>query len=370
MSNTADAPAPVAKTGARQPLADPADIEVIAPNFKRRLSGVTTTVMRVLPEQAKTVRVATAGVPLATAVPRVAWSRIAALWRPPARRRFRIWHARRNLEMAAGVLLRDVLRMPLRLVFTSAAQRDHTRWTKFLIRRMDGLIAASRRAAGYLKRPATVIPHGIDTDALRPPASRRAAKAALGYPPDAILVGCFGRIRHQKGTDVFVEAMVAVLPAHPSACAVVLGRATAEHVRFLEDLKRRVDAAGLADRIRFLGEVPDTGPWYEALDVFVAPQRWEGFGVTPLEAGAHAVPVVATTAGAFPDIVSDRVSGRLVPPDDLPALTEAVGELLVDAGLRRRLGSAARERIAAEFSLAREAAAINAVYERLWTEAR
>src|SRR6185436_20692965 len=155
------------------------------------------------PEQAKAVRIATFGVPFGVAAPRVPWSRLTGLWRAPRERRFRIWHARRNIEMAAGVVLRDVLRMPFRLVFTSAAQRDHTSWTKFLIRRMDAVIATSARSAAYLQRPATVIPHGIDTAAFRPPASRAAAKAALGIK-DAVLIGCFGRVRPQKGTDVFV----------------------------------------------------------------------------------------------------------------------------------------------------------------------
>jgi mannosyltransferase len=115
-----------------------------------------------------------------------------------------------------------------------------------------------------------------------------------------------------------------------------------------------------------MGEVPATGPWYEALDLFVAPPRAEGFGVTPLEAAAYGLPVVATTVGAFPEILADRATGRLVPPGDAAALTAAIRGFLADPEMRRRFGLAARERVAREFSLAREAAAINAVYARLW----
>jgi mannosyltransferase len=368
MSNTAEAPA-VRSADRLQPIAEPAEIDVVAPNFKRRLSGITSTVVRVLPEQGKSVRIATLGVPFAVAAPRIPWSRLARLWRPPLGRRFRIWHARRNIEMAGGVLLRDILRMPLRLVFTSAAQRDHKRWTRFMIGRMDAVIAASARAASYLKRPATVIPHGVDIDALRPPVSRAAAKAAVGMGGGP-LVGCFGRVRHQKGTDVFVEAMIALLPEFPSVRAVVLGRATGEHTAFLDGLKRRVAEAGIADRVTFAGEVPDTAPWYQALDLYVAPQRWEGFGVTPLEAGAYGLPVVATTVGAFPDIIADGVTGTLVEPGNLPALVQAIRPFLADPERGRRFGQAGRQRVARDFSLAREAARINAVYQRLWDEAR
>ena len=91
MSNTAEAPAVPARDRL-QPIADPAEIDVVAPNFKRRLSGITSTVVRVLPEQGKSVRIATLGVPFAVAAPRIPWSRLAALWRrqnrksTPARR--------------------------------------------------------------------------------------------------------------------------------------------------------------------------------------------------------------------------------------------------------------------------------------------
>ena len=369
MSNTADAGAAPA-WGRHQPPADPAEIDVVAPNFKRRLSGITSTLLRILPEQAKTIRIATAGVPFGATVPRLSWPALLRLRRPPEGRPFRIWHARRNTEMAGGVLLRDVLRMPLRLVFTSASQRHHTWWSRFLIARMDAVIATSGKTAAYLKRPATVVMHGIDTVVLRPAVTRTDAKGALGLG-EGLLVGCFGRIRHQKGTDVFVDAMIATLPDFAGARAIVLGRATGEHATFLAGLKRKVADAGLESRILFPGEVPAdaTAGWYAALDVFVAPQRWEGFGVTPLEAGASAVPVVATTVGAFPEVIRDGVTGILVPPGDVAAMAAAVNALLADAKLRQRLGAASRERIARDFTIAGEAAAINAVYRGLWDRA-
>src|SRR6185295_11618547 len=103
-----------------------------------------------------------------------------------------------------------------------------------------------------------------------------------------------------------------------------------------------------------------TRAWYQALDVYVAPQRWEGFGVTPLEAGAYGLPVVATTVGAFPDIIADGVTGTLVEPGDLPALVQAIRAFLADPERGRRFGQAARLRVARDFSLAREATRINA----------
>ena len=70
--------------------------------------------------------------------------------------------------MIAGVLLRDVLRAPLKLVFTSAAQRDHQPLTKWLIRRMDAVIATNQRSASFLEVPHTVIMHGVDLEKFHP----------------------------------------------------------------------------------------------------------------------------------------------------------------------------------------------------------
>ncbi len=148
--------------------------------------------------------------------------------------------------------------------------------------------------------------------------------------------------------------------------ALVMGRATEGHEAFLGELKARAAAAGLADRIRFMPEVPvhDIADWYRALDLYVAPQRWEGFGLTPLEAMACGVPVVATRVGAFEEIVTED-TGSLVPPGDVPALASAIAALLDDAARRNRAGRAALERVRSRFRLDAEAAALVAVYRRL-----
>ncbi|MGO8425835.1 glycosyltransferase, partial [Rhizobium ruizarguesonis] len=109
--------------------------------------------------------------------------------------------------------------------------------------------------------------------------------AATGLP-GRHLIGCFDRVRHQKGTDLFVRAMIELLPQHTEWTAVVSGRVTAEHVAFADKRKADVAAAGLSDRILFRGEVPDIKIWYRRLTLYVAPSRNEGFGRTPLEAMA------------------------------------------------------------------------------------
>lgn len=345
---------------------DVGDLEVVAPNFKRRLSGVTSTIIQLAPEQAKSLRIATLGPGLPAHLPRVSWWQVFGLLRKPRNRPFRIWHARRNTEMLGGVVLRDIFRAPLKLVFTSASQRKHTGWTRFLIGRMDAVVATSAKTAAYLTVPNSVVLHGIDTDRFSPPADKADSVRAVGLDRAQNYVGCFGRVRHQKGTDLFVDAMIALLPSRPGWTAIIAGRTTVEHQSFEAELRSRIEAAGLTDRIRFVGEHTDIQRWYQALSLFVAPQRWEGFGLTPIEAMACGVPVVAADVGAFSELVVDGKTGAVVPPDDLAAMTAAVAPFMDDGAMRATAGIAALAHVRENFPLEREVRQLRAVYDALW----
>lgn len=337
-------------------------VHVIVPNFKKRLSGVTSTIIQLVPLQAEKIGIATLGPGLPDHLPKLRWWQVPGLLRRPAGAPQRIWHARRNPEMLAGVVLRDVFRAPLKLVFTSASQRHHTRWTRFLIRRMDRVIATSHKTAAYLQVPNTVVMHGIDLNRFRPAPDRVEAAQALGLDPSRLYAGCFGRIRHQKGTDLFVDSMIALLPRHAEWSAIVAGRATAENKPFEDELKARVAKAGLADRILFVGEHRDIERWYRALSLYVAPQRWEGFGLTPLEAMASGVPVVAADVGAFSELVQDGATGTLVPRDDLESMKRATERWMADDTGRKTAGDRGREHMIANFSLRGEADRLDAIY--------
>ena len=280
------------------------------------------------------------------------------------RDRPRVWHARRNTEMLLGLVLRHALRRRLRLLFTSAAQRRHSRYTRALIGRMDAVVATSAAAASYLERPAEVVPHGVDASAFRPSADREAERAALGLPP-GLWVGCFGRVRPQKGTDLFVEAMLALMPGRPALRAMVVGRA--DDAAFARGLRERIEAAGMAGRFRWAEGLSweALAAHHRAMDLYAAPQRWEGFGLTPLEAMASGVPVVAATVGAFPDLVAEGETGALVPPGDADALAAAMAPLLDDPPRREAMGRAARAHVEARHAIEREAAALERVYRRL-----
>lgn len=345
---------------------DPDTIDVIAPNLKRRYSGVSSTVFRLVPLQARKIAIATTGPVLPDDIPQFSLSKLLFLSRSGPSG-YRVWHARRNIEMLVGLLLKVVLRKRLKLVFTSAAQRRRGEYSRWLIRRMDAVIAASGKAKSYLGVPAKVVLHGIDAQVFLPPTDRAALRNELGLDPDALIVGCFGRIRKQKGTDLFVDSMIDLLPRHPSAQGIIMGGVTRDQQGFVDELKAKIVAAGLTDRLRILPE--DKGftiaPWFQASDIYVAPQRWEGFGLTPLEAMSCGVPVVATRVGAFEDLVVPEKTGFLVQPEDIDGLTAATDTLMSDADLRQSMAKAARQKVIEQHQIEQEADAIIAVYQRL-----
>ncbi len=343
-----------------------ADIEVIAPNLKRRLSGVTATVFGLVPIQASEIAIAAAGPEIPPEIPQIPLSALVTMSRAGPSG-LRVWHARRNTEMIAGLALKYLLGKRLALLFTTASQRHHTWLTRALIARMDRVVAVSARSAAYLERDARVILHGIDTARFQPVADKRTLRARLGLPEDAVLIGCYGRVRAQKGTGDFAEAMAEVLPRRPGAEAVIMGGSPPKQRTYREELATRIAASGLADRIHLRPEVPVAAmpDWYAALDVFVAPQRWEGFGLTVLEAMGAGVPVVATRVGAFEETVLDGKTGRLVPPEDVAALAEATDALLQDPGMRAAMAEAARAHVARDFSIEREARELIAVYREM-----
>ena len=129
-------------------------------------------------------------------------------------------------------------------------------------------------------------------------------------------------MRRQKGSDLFVEAMCRLLPQYPDFSAVVVGLVTVDNRPFLEGLKQRVAAAGLTERVRFLGELPieDVPLWYQRISIYVFASRVEGFGLTMLEAMAAGDALVATRAGAAEMIITDGDDGVLAPVDDVEAL--------------------------------------------------
>ena len=347
------------------PPYEPREIEIIIPNLNSRYSGVTAAAAAVIPHQVKAFSFAQTGYALPIDIPSLGLRELLRLTAQPLPGGHpRIFHARRNIEMLAGLALRDIFHRKLHLVFTSVAQRHHTAWTRFLYSRMDTLISTSPRSASFLLRPVTaIVPHGVDTEIFRPAADRTLAWAESGAP-GRYGIGIFGRVRPQKGVEEFVDALCRVLPRYQDFTAVIIGETTPQFAAFETRLKERTREQKLENRFIWPGKLPtkEVRKWFQRVSLVAAVSRNEGFGLTCLEAMASGAAVIGTQTGAFDMIIRDGVDGLIVPCDDTTALAGAFDRLLSSPDELSRMGAAARQRVCDSFSIQLEAEGINAVY--------
>ena len=231
---------------------------------------------------------------------------------------------------------------------------------------MDGVIATTPEAASFVPNTTKVVPHGIALERFSPPENKLTIWERTGLP-GKYGIGTFGRIREDKGSDIFVDAMINVLPDFPDWTAVLAGLCTPQHQNFQDALKEKIAAAGLSDRIIFLGVI---GPnhivdWYQNVLVTVACPRYEPFGLTPLEGMACASSVIASDTGAFRMIVDEGNTGYVIPTDSITALSTALRNMLSQPDHVAEMGNKGRARVVEQFSVEREAQGIQSVYKSL-----
>jgi glycosyltransferase involved in cell wall biosynthesis len=180
------------------------------------------------------------------------------------------------------------------------------------------------------------------------------------------LVAFVGRLNRWKGYELFIEAVARIAPSQPFVDFVIAGDAPRGEGWRVDDLRKRLEDAGLADRVRTLGLVPDGAAVAEAADIVVIPSTWpEPFGLVALEAMRAGRVVVAAAHGGIPEIVEDGVSGVLVPPRDPAGLAAAIGGLLDDPARMASLGAAAQARVRTEFSVERMVDQVERIYLEL-----
>jgi glycosyltransferase involved in cell wall biosynthesis len=204
-----------------------------------------------------------------------------------------------------------------------------------------------------------VVPHGVDVDAFRPPASE--------FPREAVRIVWVGRIERTKGLITLLEA-VRILKETAAGrggidVQIVGGVWQPEYYSDLLSYKTRmgldeVRFMGLADRDRVRGLL-------QQADIFVLPSLTDTFPIVNLEAMASGLPIVASAVGGVRDEVADGETGFLVPPNDPKDLAEKLSALIADAKLRRRMGQAGRRRAEQLFSMDAIATKMLAIYAEL-----
>ncbi len=254
-------------------------------------------------------------------------------------------------------------RMELAHATTWKRRASLRRWYAFtrmqgrVARLLPRLISVSETAKqdaikefGVRPERVAVVHNGVDTDLFRPlPGVRRV--------PGRVITTASADIP-LKGLVYLIEALAKVR-TEQAADLVVIGRAKPNG-----SVATAIERFGLEDSVRFVHGVDRLRlvELYAKAEVAVVPSLYEGFSLPAIEAMSSGVPVVATRAGAIPEVVGE--AARLVPARDAGALASAISRLLGDPGERERLGLAGRERALRHFTWEATASSTVAQYER------
>ena len=159
------------------------------------------------------------------------------------------------------------------------------------------------------------------------------------------VLGFVGRLADQKGCEFLIEAMPAVIQAHPGATLRIVGDGPDRSM--LEALVTRL---GLEGAVEFLGYQPASAEIMAGFDALIVPSIYDVHPLVAVEAMASSLPVVASAVGGLAETVVDGTTGFLVPPRRPDALASAINRLLASDGLRRQMGVEARKRALKQFS--------------------
>jgi glycosyltransferase involved in cell wall biosynthesis len=223
--------------------------------------------------------------------------------------------------------------------------------------------AAAFIEAGGRRDLVEVVPNGLAL----PPEPRTSAELRRSLDlPTRPLVGVFSRLARWKGQHVLLEAIASL----PDVGCIIVGDALFGEQAYAAELKQMVLARGLADRVHFLGHRNDVPKLMMAVDAMVHPSiDPEPFGRTLVEAMLARVPVIATNAGAAPDILQGGRAGTLVPPNDPVALARAIATVLTKPAALQNQLAYALARAQTEYSVTRMLDTIDLVIRKVQTGA-
>ena len=217
----------------------------------------------------------------------------------------------------------------------------------------------------HVYKPGSGIPYGLPDPGLRDAATSQDIRQQLRIPSDAIVIGNVGRLIPEKRIVNLLDALHNLVQERPAIYGILVGDGSARAA--LEEQTRRLR---LESHVRLVGWQTNPTHWLNAVDIYVLPSLSEGLPVAILEAMAKGLPIVATEVNGTCDLITDLRTGLLVPPEDVPALEQAIRRLIASPDLRQRLGEAARREFLAHYNIDRSAAAYLSLYEQMLSEWR
>jgi len=280
-------------------------------------------------------------------------------------RQYDLIHAQFTLAAGAAVLGSSIHRRPVVAtihgsdIFQAASAPIgglYTRWTLKNCRKVVAVSSVLRQSAIELGIPSShcvVIPNSVDTDYFFVPADQLQGREQI--------ILFVGSLIKRKGVDILLKALVKTLRIAPEALCVIAGEGPEQG--HLESLAHEL---GISERIQFLGMIDRTHVriWMQRAKVLVLPSTEEGQGVVMLEAMACGTPVIGTSVGGIPEVLTSEV-GWLVPPTDVDALNAALLDALTHTSAWSIKSVRSRNLVETQFS----AAAVYRQYDVVYQDA-
>lgn len=280
-----------------------------------------------------------------------------------------------EVYQAAGIVAK-ILRIPTICHFHFPPDPNLIR--KFFLSRPDMVICCSHFMAKQYdscisrispKINTIAVSNGVDMNHFSPATDVHLIRKKLSITNvDEPVVTIVGHISEVKGHYYFLEMAQNIVAQFPKTTFLVAGDDIHKSGAYKKLMLDRAKTLGLSERVRFLGFVKNISEVIQASSLLVLPSLAEGLPLTIIEAMGCGIPVVASNVDGNPEVIDDGVTGFIVPPKEVPALTKKVLCLLKDDSLRIEMGKRGRERAVAHFNLATYGEKIEMLYAQLLDE--
>ena len=189
--------------------------------------------------------------------------------------------------------------------------------------------------------------------------AKRALYQELALKDNVMILGMVCRLVEQKGIIYTLQAFKQIYSKFPHVHLVIAGDG-----ELATELLAMGRMLGISDRVHWLGWRDDAQMVMSAIDIFLMPSLWEGFGLVLLEAMSKRIPIIASRVSAIPEVVQDGITGLLIPPQSADELAKAIICLLNDRSLRKHMGLLGEDRLEQEFSIRKMVEQTVAVYHK------
>lgn len=210
--------------------------------------------------------------------------------------------------------------------------------------------------------PTSVIKNGIDPSGFSPNSQIDIGSllSEFNFHKDNCIIGAVGRLHEVKNHRTLLKAFRKVCERNENARLLLIGEGD-----LLDDLIDYSVKLGVGEKVCFTGSRTDIPDLLQLMHIFVLPSLKEGTPISLLEAMSSKRPIIASTVGAIPQILTDKVNGYLIDPTDADCLADRIIHLLENPGVAQKMGNYALETVEAGYSIGSMCEAYHRVYSEI-----